>query len=205
MSIIAKIHTLLKRAPVREATAEETAAEMADEAVRAAARAFDDKKFRALADRKDMTEKYEAMLWNELLAMAMCTAMYATEESIQYLPGEKREYWRAVREALPEALWDVLRSAGITDENLAGWKTFLAMRADSIRIGQEEVCEMYCTKLRGLRVPDREMNVRVMAISTACHFAVRPVGGEPIQALGDYLQEWVATMDHNCQAHMKRF
>lgn len=204
MKILDRIKTWRQRNGASQLSMEEMAEAMIEDAAKSAMKCFKDEKFQKIAQWEKGTEQRDAMVWNELLATAVCTVMFVVDESIQYVPGDKREYWRAVQEALKPAFWSLLKLAGITEENLAGWQQFLAMRQEVATMGQEEVAAAYGKRFSRLSTPDREMTVRVTALVTACHLNLRSRGGEPIQALAEYLECWIGDFDHQCQRRMQK-
>jgi hypothetical protein len=70
----------------------------------------------------------EDFVLNELIAYTVIFTLLEISERLPYIPGERRTFWREVRDGLFDGLISWLRGIGVDEEHAAIWRRLLEMR-----------------------------------------------------------------------------
>ncbi len=158
-----------------EQMAKATAAGLVQVAAHQAFGIFRDKEFRRLAsfDRLDQVE--QDRVFNELVvAYVVLIILLLEAPDLRVLP-EFRDYLRDLKEQIPKAHLDHLRTLGVEDEHLRDWEKLIALRYDEYARDRHEVrsaaMEIESSE-KALDLDDLskiQMLVPVQTVAIGCH------------------------------------
>jgi len=92
---------------------------------------FRDERFRTLSNFKNLDAEEQNRIFNELTVTNVVMAMLLVEQNIRETNvSDRKQFLKAVREALPDYYVNFLRRIGISEEYVALWDKLIAMRYD---------------------------------------------------------------------------
>lgn len=144
---------------------------VADEAVTMAVgnceKIYTDPQWRGFVGLDKMSEAGQDFVLNEVLCAALVAVYAGLDEIIPFLPGDRREFWRQVRDGFYPTFQKWQCESGIS--NINEWKKLFDLRLKEYEEGQKETYGMFRDKLARLRTDDdRHATVRVMTIAALC-------------------------------------
>jgi hypothetical protein len=161
-----------------EQMAEATAAGLVQVAAHQAFELFRDKEFRRLAafDRLDQVE--QDRIFNELVVAYVVLVILVLEAPDLRVPREFRDYLIDLKEKVPKAHTDYLRSLGVETEHLRDWEKLIGLRYDEYAKDRHEVRSAAMqieSSEKALDLDDLskiQMLVPVQTVAIGCHHHV---------------------------------
>ncbi len=111
-----------------EEMAESTASGLVQAATGAAFDLFQDKKFRRLADFDKLSKSEHDRIFNELLCAYLILIMLILEAPDLRVDSNTRNYFSDLKDRIPRAHIEQLKSLGVESEHLDDWQVLLDMR-----------------------------------------------------------------------------
>jgi len=152
-----------------------TAAALAQAAAGSALHLFKDEQFRRLAKLEKLSQTEQDRIFNELVIACLVLIMLVLEAPDLRVAGEFRGYLADLKEKVPAAYVDHLKSLGIKDRHLRDWKRVISMRYDEFARSRHDVraAAMHLkSEEKGLDLEDLskiQMLVPVQAVAIGCH------------------------------------
>lgn len=152
-----------------------TAAALAQAAASSAFQLFKDEQFRQLAYFEKLSQTEQDRIFNELVIACLVLIMLVLEAPDLRVAGEFRGYLADLKEKVPTAYVDHLKSLGIKDRHLRDWKKLISMRYDEFARSRYDVraaAMQLKSEQKGLDLEDLskiQMLVPVQAVAIGCH------------------------------------
>ncbi len=158
--------------------AEATAASLVRVAAQQAFGLYQDKEFRRLANFKILSQVEQDRIFNELIVSYTGLIMLMFEAPDLRVPSEFRDYLLVLKEKIPQAHLDHLRSLGVEDEHLQVWKKLMDLRYEEYTKDRHEVRAAAMAIQSSEKPLDLEdlskiqMLVPVQTVAIGCHHHV---------------------------------
>ncbi len=158
--------------------AAETAAALVQAAAKYAFQLFRDKGFRQSAGFDRLTPIEQDRIFNELVAAHVVLIILVLEAPDLRIPREFRDYLIGLKEEIPKAHLDFMRTSGVEPEHLRGWEKLLTLRCDEYAKDRHEVrstAMQIQSSGEGLDLDELskiQMLVPVQAVAIGCHHHV---------------------------------
>jgi hypothetical protein len=155
--------------------AEATAAGLVKAAAGSAFQLFRDRQFRLLADFKQLSQTEQDRIFNELVVASVVLIMLVIEAPDLRVAGEFRGYMADLKERIPKAHVDHLRSLGVEAKHLRDWEKLIAMRYEEYARDRHDVraaamqIESSDKALDFNDLSKIQMLVPVQAVAIGCH------------------------------------
>jgi len=158
-----------------EQMADATAAGLVQVAAHQAFQLFRDKEFRRLANFDILSQVEQDRVFNELVVSYVVLVILVLEAPDLRVPAEFRDYLRALKEKIPTAHVDYLRTLGMETEHLRDWGRLIDLRYEEYAKDRHEV-RAAAMRLeaseKALDLDDLskiQMLVPVQAVAIGCH------------------------------------
>jgi hypothetical protein len=122
-----------------EQMADATATGLVQVAVHNAFGLFRDKEFRRLANFDVLSQVEQDRIFNELVLSYLVLVILVLEAPDLRVPGEFRDYLRDLKEKIPAAHMEYLRTLGMEDGHLRDWGRLIDMRYEEYAKDRHEV------------------------------------------------------------------
>lgn len=158
--------------------AEATAAGLVQVASHQAFELFQDKEFRRLANFQILSQGEQDRIFNELIVSCIVLIMLMLEAPDLRVPSEFRDYLLAMKEKIPKAHLDHLKSLGVEPEHLQEWEKLMDLRYEEYTKDRHEVRAAAMTLKSSEKALDLEdlskiqMLVPVQTVAIGCHHHV---------------------------------
>ena len=158
-----------------EQMADATAAPLVQAAAKYAFQLFSDKVFRRLVSFDSLNQVEQDRVFNELVVAYVVLVILLLEAPDLGVPREFREYLVDLKEKIPKAHLDHLKSLGVEAEYLRNWGKLLALRYDEYAKDRHEVrsaAMQIQSSEKGLDLDDLsriQMLVPVQTVAIGCH------------------------------------
>jgi hypothetical protein len=155
--------------------ADATAAGLVQTAAHHAFQLFQDKEFRRLVSFDLFTRVEQDRIFNELVVSYVVLIMLVLEAPDLRVPPEFRDYLLAVKEKIPTAHVNNLRSMGVEGEHLRDWEKLIDLRYEEYGKDRHEVraaAMQLKSSEKALDLDDLskiQMLVPVQAVAIGCH------------------------------------
>jgi len=139
---------------------------------------FRDKGFRRLASFDVISQIEQDRIFNELVVSYVVLLLLLLEAPDLRVPREFRDYLKDLKEKIPKAYVDYLRTLGVAAENLRDWEKLIGLRYDEYAKDKHEVraaAMQIESAEKALDLDDLEkiqMLVPVQAVAIGCHHHV---------------------------------
>jgi hypothetical protein len=155
--------------------AEATAAALVKAAAGSAFQLFRDKQFRLLADFEQLSQTEQDRIFNELVLACVVLIMLVLEAPDLRVAGEFRDYLSDLKERIPKAHVDHLKTLGVEAKHLRDWEKLVTMRYEEYARDRHDVraaamqieSSDKALDLDGLS--KIQMLVPVQAVAIGCH------------------------------------
>ncbi|MFH1252771.1 MAG: hypothetical protein V1664_00335 [Candidatus Uhrbacteria bacterium] len=125
-----------------------------------------DPEWRRLIGYEKLPTTEQDRIFNEVICTALITVYAGLDETIPHLPGERRDFWRSVRNAFYPAYQRWQKNNGIVDQAIHDWKKLFDLRFEEYHQAQPDTYEKFRDELPRLRSDDdRQATVRVMTLA----------------------------------------
>ena len=155
--------------------ADTTAAGLVKVAAHQAFELFRNKDFRRLANFDILSQVEQDRIFNELVVSYVVLVILVLEAPDLRVPGEFRDYLRALKEKIPTAHVDYLRTLGMETEHLRDWGKLIDLRYEEYAKDRHEVraaaMELESSE-KALDLDDLskiQMLVPVQTVAIGCH------------------------------------
>ncbi len=161
-----------------EQAAEATASGLVQAAAHQAFELFQDKEFRRLAKFEVISQGEQDRIFNELVVSYIILIMLMLEAPDLRVPSEFRDYLLAMKEKIPKAYLDQLKSLGVEAQHLETWKKLIDLRYEEYTKDRHEVRAAAMTLQSSEKPLDLEdlskiqMLVPVQTVAIGCHHHV---------------------------------
>jgi hypothetical protein len=155
--------------------AEATAAALVKAAAGSAFQLFRNKQFRLLAGFEQLSQTEQDRIFNELVVASVVLIMLVLEAPDLRVAGEFRGYMADLKERIPEAHVDHLRTLGVEAKHLRDWEKLIAMRYEEYARDRHDVraaamqLESSDKALDFNDLSKIQMLVPVQAVAIGCH------------------------------------
>lgn len=125
-----------------------------------------DPQWRKLINYDQLPEAEQDRVLNEVVGAALVTVYAGLDETVPFLPGDRRDFWRGVRDAFYPSYQGWQKQNGIPDSAIRDWKKLFDLRHEEYQQAQTDTYEKFREDLGNLRTDDdRHATVRVMTIA----------------------------------------
>ena len=161
-----------------EQMADATAAGLVQIAAHQAFQLFRDKEFRRLANFDILSQVEQDRVFNELVVSYVVLVILVLEAPDLRVPAEFRHYLRALKEKIPTAHVDYLRTLGMETDHLRDWGRLIDLRYEEYAKDRHEVRSAAMqieSSEKALDLDDLskiQMLVPVQTVSIGCHHHV---------------------------------
>ena len=161
-----------------EQMAEATAAGLVQVAAHNAFQLFRDKEFRRFVSFDIISQVEQDRIFNELVVSYIVLLLLLLEAPDLRVPREFQDYLKDLKEKIPKAYVDYLRTLGVAAENLRDWEKLIGLRYDEYAKDKHEVraaAMQIESAEKALDLDDLEkiqMLVPVQAVAIGCHHHV---------------------------------
>ncbi len=125
-----------------------------------------DPEWRELIGYDKMPQAEQDRVLNEVISSALVTVYAGLDETVPCLPGDRREFWRGVRDAFYQAYQSWQKENGIPDQAIRDWQQLFDLRYEEYLQAQSDTYEKFHLDLAALRSDDdRHATVRTMTIA----------------------------------------
>ena len=158
-----------------EELAEATAAMLAQAAANYACHVFNEKEFGRLAGLEELVQVEQDRILNELVVAYLILVTFVLRAPDLRVDDEMRRYFADLKERIPKAHVEYLRSLGVKAEYLRDWETLIAMRYDEYARDRHDVRAAAMQLESSERPLDTEalskiqLLVPVQTIAIGCH------------------------------------
>jgi hypothetical protein len=158
--------------------ADATATALVQVAAHHAFQLFRDKEFRRLASFDNLNQVEQDRIFNELIAACIVLLILALEAPDLRVPREFRDYLIDLKEKIPKAHTDYLKSLGVETEHLRDWEKLVVLRYDEYAKDRHEVrsaAMQIASSEKALDLGDLskiQMLVPVQTVAIGCHHHV---------------------------------
>ena len=146
---------------------EEVAGEAVNLAISVVGKILVDPEWKKYVDPLGEKNAEEARIFQELVGACLLMVYTSLDETIPFLPGERRVFWRQVRDAFfPTYLKQLSEDP---NDNQTHWQKFFDFLLGEYDYAQKETYNNFRSKLSLLRTDeDRQASIRVMSLSALC-------------------------------------
>jgi len=161
-----------------EQMAEATAAGLVQVAAHNAFQLFRDKEFRRFVSFDIISQVEQDRIFNELVVSYIVLLLLLLEAPDLRVPREFQDYLKDLKEKIPKAYVDYLRTLGVGAEQLRDWEKLIGLRYDEYAKDKHEVraaAMQIESAEKALDLDDLEkiqMLVPVQAVAIGCHHHV---------------------------------
>ena len=161
-----------------EQMADATAAGLVQVAAHNAFQLFRDKEFRRFVSFDIISQVEQDRIFNELVVSYIVLLLLLLEAPDLRVPREFQDYLKDLKEKIPKAYVDYLRTLGVAAENLRDWEKLIGLRYDEYAKDKHEVraaAMQIESAEKALDLDDLEkiqMLVPVQAVAIGCHHHV---------------------------------
>ena len=133
------------------------------------------KNFQALARLDQLNQGEQDRIFNELIVANIVLIMLSFEAPDLGVDHDMRDYCKALRDAMPDAHVNYLKSIGIESEHLEEWRTLIGMRFDEYardRHGVRAAAMQLESKDKDLELDDLskiQIMVPLHSVAIGCH------------------------------------
>jgi len=158
--------------------ADATAGALVKVAINNAFQLFRDKKFRRLSSFDTLTQGEQERVFNELIVTYVVLVVLLLEAPDLRVPREFRDYLIDLKEKIPKAHTDYLRTLGVETEHLRDWEKLVSLRYDEYAKERHEVRSAAMqieSSEKALDLDDLskiQMLVPLQAVAIGCHHHV---------------------------------
>jgi hypothetical protein len=158
-----------------EQLANATAGALVQAAAHLAFELFSDKEFRRLARFDALNQVEQDRIFNELVVAYVVLVILVMEAPDLRVPPEFRDYLLELKEMIPKAYIDNLRTLGVESEHLQDWERLISLRRDEYSKDRHEVRSAAMeieSKEKALDLEDLskiQLLVPVQAVAIGCH------------------------------------
>ena len=155
--------------------ADTTAAGLVQVGAHQAFRLFRDKEFRRLANFDILSQVEQDRIFNELVVSYLALIILVLEAPDLRVPAEFRDYFRALKEKIPTAYVEYLRTLGMENEHLRDWGRLIDLRYKEYAKDRHEVraaAMQLESSEKALDLDDLskiQMLVPVQTVAIGCH------------------------------------
>ena len=161
-----------------EQMADVTTAGLVQVAAHKAFQLFRDKEFRRFVSFDIISQVEQDRIFNELVVSYIVLLLLLLEAPDLRVPREFQDYLKDLKEKIPKAYVDYLRTLGVAAENLRDWEKLIGLRYDEYAKDKHEVraaAMQIESAEKALDLDDLEkiqMLVPVQAVAIGCHHHV---------------------------------
>ncbi len=155
--------------------AETTAAALNEAAANHAFQLFNDQGFRRLVNFDILSQVEQDRVFNELVVAYLVLVILVLEAPDLRVPSEFRDYLVLLKEKIPKAYLEYLRTLGIGTEHVLGWEKLISLRYEEYARDRHEVRAAAMQVESSEKVLDLDdlskiqMLVPVQAVAIGCH------------------------------------
>lgn len=155
--------------------AETTAAALNEAAANYAFQLFSDKGFRRLVNFEILSQVEQDRIFNELVVAYVVLVILVLEAPDLRVPREFRDYLVLLKEKVPKAYLEYLRTLGVETEHLLNWEKLISLRYEEYARDRHEVRSAAMQVQSSEKVLDLDdlskiqMLVPVQTVAIGCH------------------------------------
>src|SRR3989344_2572201 len=133
---------------------------------------FLDESFRELADFKRQNEEEQNRIFNELVVTGLGLLLLLIDDKLPNIKDERKNFWKEVRDKVPELFTEWLESLGIAKTYVGIWAKLIDLRMDEYLKDKGMTRNVWAEEL--FKENDEEMNdaavrVETMTVSSLLH------------------------------------
>jgi hypothetical protein len=146
---------------------EKVAREAVTMAIAGCGKITEDPEWRRLNGLDKISIDDQDFIFNEVLCATLMTVYAGLDETVPYLPGDRRDFWRQVAAAFYPTYQKWQIENGVKNSN--EWKKFFDLRLAEYEEGQKDTYQVFRDQLSKMpSEDDRHATVRAITISAIC-------------------------------------
>lgn len=158
---------------------------------------FLDESFRELVDFKRQNEEEQNRIFNELTVTGLGLLLLLIDDKLPSIKDERKNFWKEVRDKIPELFTAWLESLGIAKTYVEIWTKLIDLRMDEYLKDRGITRNAWAEEL--LKENDEEMNdaavrVETMTVSSLLH--ITRGKAKPRSPLHFHMRTWLSALDH---------
>ena len=120
---------------------------LVEDAVEHAFKFFQDKTFRKEIKFDEMEQIEQDRVFNELEVTFVGFLYLLIENTLDYLPAERKDYWHSVKSSVFPRFINWFKELGIEDEHIQTWEKLNDLRLDEYRLGLKETEKIWRSEI----------------------------------------------------------